>query len=219
MLKQEAVTAADHIYRNLRDRIAYGDIQPGTRLARRPLAAAYGTSSMPVLEAIRRLERDGLVVSHPSWGTVVRTWSIGDIESVYVIRESVEAHAARLFTQNATVVQRVQLEEYNKLFDNYASQRLRRECSESDINLHMYIVECTGLWFLNHIASTCGIISTSMRSATRRPIAQGEDFGSVGIHKELLATLNSGDPDLAESVARVHVRNGRDRILAWLREE
>ena len=213
MLKQEAVTAADHIYRDLRDRIAYGDIQPGTRLARRPLAAAYGTSSMPVLEAIRRLERDGLVVSHPSWGTVVRTWSMGDIEAVYIIRESVEVHAARLFTVNATAVQHVQLEEYNEIFDNYASQKLRRECSEADINLHMYIVECSELWFLNHIASTCGIISTSVRSATRRPVAQGKDFGSVGIHKELLAALKSGDPDMAENNARIHVRNGLDKII------
>ena len=51
-------TAGDRIYHEIRSLIVSGEIKPGDRLVQRQLAGQFGTSNIPVVEAIRRLERE-----------------------------------------------------------------------------------------------------------------------------------------------------------------
>jgi DNA-binding GntR family transcriptional regulator len=55
-------TVNDEVYIRLRAAITAGTILPGTKISIRSLADAFSVSTMPVREALRRLESDGLVV-------------------------------------------------------------------------------------------------------------------------------------------------------------
>ncbi|QNJ93861.1 GntR family transcriptional regulator [Mycolicibacterium fluoranthenivorans] len=55
-------TLGDEVYRQLRTAITAGTAAPGTKISIRSLADAFSVSTMPVREALRRLESDGLVV-------------------------------------------------------------------------------------------------------------------------------------------------------------
>ncbi len=65
------VTKAGYAYQTLRRRILEGELQPGERLLLRPMAAELGLSVMPVRDAIRMLEGDGLVRTESHRGTSV----------------------------------------------------------------------------------------------------------------------------------------------------
>jgi DNA-binding GntR family transcriptional regulator len=64
-------TKSEWAYRRLRDMIADGTLAAGSRLVLRQLAADFGLSEMPVREALRMLQRDGLVVFESHRGATV----------------------------------------------------------------------------------------------------------------------------------------------------
>jgi DNA-binding GntR family transcriptional regulator len=66
-----AQTTADVIAAELREEILRGEIPPGAALRQEALAARFSVSRIPVREALRALERDGLVEVHPNRGAFV----------------------------------------------------------------------------------------------------------------------------------------------------
>lgn len=82
------------IYRHLRERILGGGLQPGERLVLRRLGDAYGVSEIPVREAVRMLERDGLVEVVPNAGARVASLSEDEVEEVFFLRAHLEGLAA-----------------------------------------------------------------------------------------------------------------------------
>lgn len=81
------------IYQDLKERILGGRLEPGERLVLRRLGTGYGVSEIPVREAIRMLERDGLVEVVPNAGARVATLSAGEVEEVFFLRAHLEALA------------------------------------------------------------------------------------------------------------------------------
>lgn len=65
---QISPTAADSVYQTICENIISAKWAPGKRLVHRQLAKEFGTSNIPVVEALRRLESDGLVTSYPNAG-------------------------------------------------------------------------------------------------------------------------------------------------------
>lgn len=66
-----AVTKQERVFGTIRERILGGEYPPGSRLVIDALATELGVSALPVREAIRRLEAEGLVVFRPNAGAHV----------------------------------------------------------------------------------------------------------------------------------------------------
>ena len=71
-------TIASRISRALAERIIHGELVPGSRLAQDHIAEEFGASHVPVREAFRRLESQGLVASEPRRGVRVAGFSLED---------------------------------------------------------------------------------------------------------------------------------------------
>ena len=69
--KEARITKQERVYRAIRERILEGVYGPGYRVVIDTLAAEFGVSALPVREAIRRLEAEGLVVFRPNAGAQV----------------------------------------------------------------------------------------------------------------------------------------------------
>ncbi len=67
----EDMSKTDKVYRTLYERVVGGQLSPGFRLVIDALARDLGVSTMPVREAVRRLEAEGLVRYHPNVGAEV----------------------------------------------------------------------------------------------------------------------------------------------------
>jgi DNA-binding GntR family transcriptional regulator len=95
-------TMADVAYQMLQNRILSGALRPGERIDQDAEAQRLNASRMPVREALRRLEAEGLVVIHRHRGAVVRPLSVNDLEDLYVLRLALEGVAGRLGTEHLT---------------------------------------------------------------------------------------------------------------------
>ena len=72
-------TLSEHAYNQIKSMIFHREFLPGAPLVLQILAKKLGVSRMPVIEAIRRLERDGLVEAVPQWGAYVKQWTRDEI--------------------------------------------------------------------------------------------------------------------------------------------
>jgi DNA-binding GntR family transcriptional regulator len=90
------LTAQDLVLTSMREAILTAALPPGTRLRQEKLAELFGTSRIPVREALRALEYEGLVTSLPRRGFTVTELDADDIEEVYDLRILLESHAVRL---------------------------------------------------------------------------------------------------------------------------
>ncbi|MGE5485308.1 MAG: GntR family transcriptional regulator [Ignavibacteriales bacterium] len=92
----EHKTKSGIVYESLKSAIVGGDLLPGTRIIIHGVANALKVSEIPVREALRKLEADGLVKCTPYVGALVSVPSIEDLRETLVIRSVLEPLAARL---------------------------------------------------------------------------------------------------------------------------
>jgi DNA-binding GntR family transcriptional regulator len=78
----------------LRDRILAGDYAPGAALRQDVLASEFGTSKIPIREALVHLQSEGLVNIFPNRGFQVRPLSVSELEEVFSLRLDIEPAAA-----------------------------------------------------------------------------------------------------------------------------
>lgn len=79
----------------LRRSILHGELEPGAWLRQTELAEHFNVSRTPVREALRALEREGLVRLVPHHGAQVAPLSLETFEEIYALRSGVEGLAAR----------------------------------------------------------------------------------------------------------------------------
>ncbi len=88
-------TAQEFVLGELRRGIVTGALQPGEQIRQDALADRLGTSRVPLREALKILEGEGLVTYHPHRGYFVAALSAEDLAEVYRIRELLESEAIR----------------------------------------------------------------------------------------------------------------------------
>jgi DNA-binding GntR family transcriptional regulator len=91
-----AVTTQQQAYWYLREHILNGRYEGGERVNPAKVADELGISRMPVREAIRQLDAEGLVTIRPNRGAIVTILTPTDIEELFEMRAVLEALAIRL---------------------------------------------------------------------------------------------------------------------------
>jgi DNA-binding GntR family transcriptional regulator len=95
-------TVKEQLADHLRDEIVRGAFEPGERLRLEDVAARFDVSTMPVREALRDLESEGLVTIYPHRGAVVTELTAEDLQDIYDIRATLEAKATSLAVRRMT---------------------------------------------------------------------------------------------------------------------
>lgn len=84
------------VHARLRDAILCGELKPGEVISQVQIARELGVSRTPLREAIRMLQREGLLEGEPNKRMRVAAFSIADMEELYSLRVTVEALGIRL---------------------------------------------------------------------------------------------------------------------------
>ena len=95
-----AVTTQQHAYWYLRERILNGHYLGSEQVNPAKVADELGISRMPVREAIRQLDTEGLVTLRPNRGAIVTILTPADIQELFEMRAVLEALAIRLAMPN-----------------------------------------------------------------------------------------------------------------------
>jgi DNA-binding GntR family transcriptional regulator len=215
---RQSVSLSEQAYLILRDRILKGQLPLGAPISRRKLAAELGMSLIPVAEALQRLENDELVESRPRVGTRVCLPTPEDIRDRYVVREALESQAARLFAENATVAQKLEMQTMAENMDAMFNRFFAAPTDDSEFlyavhayhtQFHFRLAEYAGCRVLrqaiekNHVL----ILNWLYDVAAHRPPLPPRH------HRDLMEALAKNDPDEADKAMRYHVRFGLGQIL------
>jgi GntR family transcriptional regulator, rspAB operon transcriptional repressor len=209
------VSLSDRAYGAIREEILRGQLRPGTPLSRRRLAQELGMSVLPVTDALRRLEVDGLVESRARAGTRVRVPSDADIHALYELREALETQSARLFARKATPAERLELKvlagQVDAMFNRLPTSDdpdLSFKVHSQHVRLHMFIAQHARSRLLgemierNHVLILNWLFDVGARRTPLPP-----DF-----HTRLANAIVSGDPHAADAAMRAHVQYGLSEI-------
>lgn len=89
-------------YNSIKEMIFNGVLKPGDRIFESKIASEFQISRSPVREAIRSLEKDGLLLLDSKSRITVYQPTKEDIENIYECRQALESQAARLTTRKAS---------------------------------------------------------------------------------------------------------------------
>jgi DNA-binding GntR family transcriptional regulator len=95
-------TKSDYAYRQVRDRILSGELQPGAVIQQRDLASKIGISTTPLREALRRLKSEGLVELDAHRDAHIAPLRVEEAMDLLELRKSLDPLAAELAAQRRT---------------------------------------------------------------------------------------------------------------------
>jgi DNA-binding GntR family transcriptional regulator len=131
------------VYSSLRESILNGAIAPGSSLSQVQLASELGVSRGPLREAVRMLQREGLVEAEVNRRGRVSSFSIDDLEQLYAMRIVHEALAVRISVPQFTKVDVAALRTHLRRMDALAAHDVRQWQVE-DRELHFALVAHVG---------------------------------------------------------------------------
>lgn len=193
-------TVAARISRILADRIIMGEIAPGSRLRQDHIAEEFGASHVPVREAFRRLEAQGLAVSEPRKGVRVAAFELAEVREVAEMRAALESLALRHAAPHLTAAILQEAEEATRAGDNSHDVR---SWEEANRRFHRLILTPCAMPRL--LASIDDLHAASARflfAAWRTEWEARTDHD----HRAILAALRKGDIDTACATLTRHVQ-------------
>lgn len=90
------------VYRALREELMRGDIRPGDRMVVKRLSDRFGTSALPVRQALQRLVAEGALTDEPYRGARVPLRGVDELMDLRRVRCSLEGQAAEWAAARAT---------------------------------------------------------------------------------------------------------------------
>lgn len=187
----------------LRRAIISGRYEPGERLIENTLSVQLGTSRGPVREALRQLENEGLVVSIPYRGAVVQGVSDEEVQEVLIpIRLTLERYSFLHSLDRMTDEDFAELGKQVWLMEQAAQADDLIKLVEADLRFHDIVISSSGQIHTIQIWRT---IWPRIR-AYFFSYGRGKSLETmVEEHRELLAALQSRDPELMLSVLDRHI--------------
>ncbi len=201
--KQKRATLTDRALKAIREAIRYGKLKPGDRLVETQLAEEMQISRFPIREALRYLEKEGLVETRPFKGTYVARLTEKDMEELYSLRSALEELAVRILIENLADYKIEKLEAiFQSMQTASKSGNLDKMISE-DLRFHQTICELCGhhkllevwLTLVNQLRLFLTIEKDFFESA----------YQYVSTHHPILDAIKSRNKKRAEKEIREHL--------------
>lgn len=200
------------VFHVLRSGIVNGELPGGTQLKQDEISAALNVSHIPVREALRRLESQGLVRIHPNRGAAVTQLDRGMILDMMEVRATLSVmmlkNGAPLLTDedfmeltNIIALQREETDLFKTEELNYRFHDVLSSHYENDVaNLFMELIH----------ANIDRYLRSNFYSSDRARLRSIEE------HQEIVDDCRAGDFDAACEKLRDHILDAKDYIPADL---
>jgi DNA-binding GntR family transcriptional regulator len=207
---QSPETAVERVYRHTRTAILMGDYPPGFSLRLAELARLNGVSTIPVREAMRRLEAERLVEAVANKGVRVALLSAGDLSDAYQLRTILEVEAVRLAVPKLTKADRTHAKGLRDAMARQFQSGNLQQAYEAHRALHFIVYERTGSVWLVHIISTLWDHTERYRRLGMQWLQRPEYLAAE--HDEVIEALFSGDVEAAVAAVRDHFNESQRQI-------
>ena len=203
----------------IREAIKTGRLKPGDRLLEADLAGEMNVGRNAVREAIRYVEKEGLVITVPYKGAQVAEFNEKDLKDIYDVRDALETLALNTLAVNINARKIKALETVVREMKTIARKGDLQEIIEADLKFHRTICELSG----NRVLMEAWL---NMSNRLRAFIASGEalygeDTPSVtlGTHYPVLEAIKTGDFKLAVTIMKEILERGYKLAVASYRQK
>jgi DNA-binding GntR family transcriptional regulator len=186
----------------IRDQVITGMLKPGQRLTEEALAAEFGTSRIPVREALRLLQADGFIRVQAYYGTFVNEISDQDAADLLEIRGVLEPLAARRAASRCTPDILTAMQRTVDAGTRAAQAGRLTELPPLNSQLHGLIAQTSGSAILNQFISRLEHKIAWVYSV-ELPRRAGDSWIE---HQMIVDALTRGDADSAAALMVAHVR-------------
>jgi DNA-binding GntR family transcriptional regulator len=218
---QSPATLSDQAFSQMRQMIIEGQLPPGHWLRKRQISSLLNMSPTPVIEALRRLQHDGLVEINPRWGARVKTWTVSEIAQLADMRIALEGTVARRAAETLDSHQlalmrviAVETDEMDQKFESPMDSARIKEGTifHHDLKFHRGLAREAGLMLIAREIDRLRVLQATCRLLVR-PAAP-----TAVTHRQILDAIATHDGDLAERAMRTHIQVNVDHYLPKLRE-
>jgi DNA-binding GntR family transcriptional regulator len=209
----------DNTYRSLtqiiveliRQEIYEGTHKPGSRLNIADLAQRFQASAVPVREALRNLEAEGLVEFRPNRGVVIRNLSAGEVRELFLMRLPLELLAA---TQTALLADDVALDDIGAILKRMDATVGTEEWQTLHEQFHH---DFYSLSQLPRLIQNVGVLRGQMRPYGKLYLSDPKHVEMAQAeHYRMVAAARARDPNAIRPALVEHLRRPAHMALAAL---
>lgn len=201
------------VYEELKIQILTGAIVPGTRMMEVELAEEMGVSRTPIREAIRKLEKEGLVTIEPRRGAYASMISTQDMVEILEVRQDLEGLAAYFAASRMTDDEMKELKEIAGKYNDAVSFGSMKDMIQYDTKFHRLIVDSCNNKILVNMVEQLQEMVLRFRYIYYDNFKRAENMPEE--HQEIIEAIASGDADRARAAADLHI----DRLKQLVIEE
>lgn len=190
----------------LRDAILVGEYAPGERIRQDELAERHGASRLPVREALRMLEAEGLVTLVANTGAWVSTLSAGECQELYLVRERLEPLLLRM---NLPLTTDEEIARLQSVADRMERSTDVEEFLALDREFHLSGIDHADTTVLTDLVKSLWNRTQHYRRAATRLFWSEGDRSVHHDHQLIVHALGRRDAEEAETVLTQHIRRSR----------
>lgn len=143
VIRPDYRTRAQVILEEMRDRISTGVLAPGARLLLKPISEEFGCSEIPVREALRALQAEGLITVIPHTGAFVSAPNIDELVELTEVRSILEPEATVAAAPYIDAVMIAKLREMLAEMRTLGEQNAAQEYGRLNRRFHTFILDKT----------------------------------------------------------------------------
>ena len=210
---EQPLSLGEQIANSIADDILHERLKPGEAIPEQQLAQSYQVSRGPIRDALRILEKDGVVRILPRRGARVTQLSIEEVDELFVIRATLFGLAARLFALRARPADLKTLNERLKQM---------RALGTDAVSEHAELSAQMALVMLNQCGNQrlCAMLQQLARQVARYTQiglqTRARRRTSISSWRSLLRAFACGDALGAEDTARQMVTNTHHEAISQL---
>ena len=195
----------------LRSDIVSGDLAFGSRLIIEDLAQRYGVSHMPIRDALRTLQGEGLVVIEPNRGARVRPIYHGFIEDVFDVRCAIETMLARRAALRRTDEHLQRMRDAAAKLEAMVKKGERASVPVANREFHRAINDAAG----NPGALSIVDSHWLLLSALIKRYGRGDERFKQVIdeHRHLIVAIERRDANAAAMLMGAHIEKGKINLM------
>jgi len=209
----------EQIAARLSERIVSGAYAPGQRVMEQAVAAEFEVSRGPVREALRLLEKEGLVIILARRGAQVTNPTIEEVNEIFDIRTMLNGLRDRMIAESPRREALLPLLEQDiaRLAEAAELQDGGAAYIETVTRLNRLLTQAAGN---RRLQAILGSLAVQTVRYTRLGLSTpSRRLQSVRHWQGLLQAIRNGDGDAAERIARQRVLDSRDAAVELLRAQ
>lgn len=202
------------VYEEVRERILNSEYKPNESIVASELSREFGVSVIPIREALRLLENEGLLRGTPHKSITVTPYDIEDIRQIYAVRKLLESHAAGLAAKQFSKKTLASLKEILADMGRSIKAKDYRRYQEKNTVFHRTLYEQSGNpWLCKVISDLWGKTRRSNAVVKYDPDHRNKMMQD---HRNIVRALASGrDSSEIESIVAEHVEAAMHGVIAY----